>query len=117
MMMIAEASLAGAASTKLVLLRLAGYADDEGRHFWPSVAVLARDIAVSKDVIRAALRRLRKIGVLRVVRVRETQRGPAVQYEFDIDVLLALSDPLEFARRWNVAGARGHMQGRRCCES
>lgn len=61
----------GAASTKLVLLLLADYADDDG-HCWPFIETVAEKAEMGEKSVRRHLNKLEKMGLLRRRRKRRS---------------------------------------------
>lgn len=70
----------GAASTKLVLLLLADYADDDG-HCWPFIETVAEKAEMSEKSVRRHLNKLEKIDLLRRRRKRRSD-GTMGGYEY-----------------------------------
>lgn len=80
----------GSCSRKLLAIRLADFADDEGRGIWPTVARLARETEMSERSIQRTLKEFVDEGLLVVVTSASGRPGQATRYDFDMDVLAQL---------------------------
>lgn len=74
----------GAPSTKLVLLLLADYADDEG-HCWPFVETVAEKAEMGEKSVRRHLKKLEKLGLLERTRERRAD-GTMGGYEYWLSI-------------------------------
>lgn len=77
------------ATEKLVLLRLADFANDAGFNIWPAVQTVANDCGVGIRAVQLTLKKLVKVGIL-VVMNQGGGRGRATEYAIDLDLLSAL---------------------------
>lgn len=80
---------------KMVLLRLADFADDNGRRVFPSVARLAHECGTSERTVQYALRDLETDGFIVVVGNATGGRGRAREYAVLVERLLAAQEPYE----------------------
>lgn len=74
-------------TTKLVALRLADLADDEGGSIYPAVPTIAADCGIGERTVQEALRTLERLGVVVLVSEANTDhrsRG----YRIDVDALV-----------------------------
>jgi len=92
------------ATTKIVALRLADFADDGGGSIYPSVPRVARDCGLGERSVQGALRRLQNDGVLVMVREADFSRRLAREYAFDLAALEAMTVPGD-DRRSTCTGA------------
>lgn len=70
---------------KLVLLRLADYADDHGGNIYPSVATIAHFCGISERAVQYILKRLTTDGLIFVLGNEGGGRGKARTYCIDLD--------------------------------
>jgi hypothetical protein len=88
-------------SAKLVALKLADVAGDDGAHVYPAVKTVAEECQLSEKSVRRAISEMRKAGVLVLIargsNQGATEEGSAPrgtrknhEYAFDIDALLGL---------------------------
>ncbi|TCT29614.1 helix-turn-helix domain-containing protein [Martelella mediterranea] len=77
----------GTSSRKMLAVRLADFADDEGRGIWPTVARLSRETDLSERTVQRLLREFVSEGLLVVVRENTGRRGEGTRYDFDMKVL------------------------------
>lgn len=78
----------GSAQRKLVAVRLADYADDDGRGIWPAVATIATECDLSERTVQRTLSDFVEEGILTLVAEgggRKTSR-----YDFDLAMVQAL---------------------------
>lgn len=92
------------ATTKIVALRLADFADDDGGSIYPSVPRVARDCGLGERSVQGALRRLQNDGVLVMVREADFSRRLAREYAFNLAVLETMTVP-DDDRRSTCTGA------------
>lgn len=79
----------GGCNRKLLAVRLADFADDEGRGIYPGVSRLAEETELSERTIQRILADFEREGIL-VCRQRATgKRGLANSYDFDLEKLWA----------------------------
>ncbi len=78
-----RAPLAG--NEKLVLLKLADCADDEGGNAYPSVARVARECGVSRRTVQTILKRFVSRGLLIVEAYATGGRGKPTRYQIDLE--------------------------------
>lgn len=74
------------ATTKLVALMIATYADPDGTHVFPGAARLAVQCEVSYSAARRALARLRGAGLIELARRGARKRGQADEYRLILAV-------------------------------
>jgi hypothetical protein len=72
-----------AGNDKLVLLRLADYADDSGRSIFPSVPTVARTCGLSVRTVQRAIMNLKAAGVLLEVEPAKVERSMPANYRID----------------------------------
>lgn len=77
----------GGASRKLLALRLADYADDEGRGIWPTVATLAAQTELSERTVQRLLADFVEEGLLVAVAEASGRRGQATRYDMVPEVI------------------------------
>ncbi len=92
------------ATTKIVALRLADFADDDGGSIYPSVPRVARDCGLGERSVQGALRRLQNDGVLVMVREADFSRRLAREYAFNLSALETMTVP-DDDRRTTCTGA------------
>lgn len=86
-----SSNLGGACGTrKLVLVRLADFARDDGTSVYPSLATIVSHTGLSERTVRTALRELEAMSVLVVVR-RGGGREKTTRYRIDLATLAGLS--------------------------
>lgn len=71
------------ATTKLIALTVASYADADGTRVFPGVARLAVETGKGYSTVKRVLAFLRKAGLLRVVR-RPTRQHPSTEYQLTL---------------------------------
>ncbi|MBP1852135.1 helix-turn-helix domain-containing protein [Rhizobium halophytocola] len=86
-----KASL-GSSSRKIMALRLADFADDDGRGIWPTVARLSRETELSERTVQRILADFVEEGLLVVVQEASGRPGQATRYDFDIAVVEKLEE-------------------------
>lgn len=76
---------------KLVMLRLADYADDDGNSVFPSIERLARQVGASKRQTQYAVRALETVGLM--VCLHKGGNGPkdTNRWKMDVELLLKLA--------------------------
>jgi hypothetical protein len=74
----------GGCNRKLLAVRLADFADDEGRGIYPGVKRLAEETELSERTIQRILGEFVQEGILVVVREATGRRGVANAYDFDL---------------------------------
>jgi hypothetical protein len=79
----------GGCNRKLLAVRLADFADDEGRGIYPGVRRLAEETELSERTIQRILADFVKEGILVVVREATGRRGVANADDFDLACLFA----------------------------
>lgn len=83
------------ASRKVVAVKLADHADDEGRGIWPSVERIAAQCDISCRTVQRVLSDFVKEGILRVV--SEGGMGPGSTRRYDFNMAVVRSLPLAVA--------------------
>jgi hypothetical protein len=78
------------ASHKLVAIKLADCASDDGSRVFPALATVAAEAGVSIDTARRAITDLKKIGVLRLIKQGGSGPRSTNEFAFDMDALWAL---------------------------
>ncbi|MBD8665280.1 helix-turn-helix domain-containing protein [Rhizobium sp. CFBP 8752] len=79
----------GGCNRKLLAVRLADFADDEGRGIYPGVPRLARETELSERTIQRILSEFVSEGILVIVQEATGRRGQATRYDFDLPRLFA----------------------------
>lgn len=79
----------GGATRKALAVRLADFADDEGRGIWPSVDRLAEETELSVRTVQRLLSDFVEEGILVLVKKASGRPGEANRYDFDLDHLFA----------------------------
>lgn len=82
----------GSSSRKMLAVRLADFADDNGRGIWPSVNTLARETDLSERTVQRLLRDFVDEGLLVVVSAASGRPGEATRYDFNMRTLIGLRD-------------------------
>lgn len=82
----------GSSSRKMLAVRLADFADDEGKGIWPSVERLAQETELSDRTVQRLLADFVKDGLLVVVKKASGRPGEATRYDFDMAALNRLPD-------------------------
>ena len=74
------------AGVKLVALRLADFADAQGRGIWPSLALVARECGVSEPTVRRAFKYLvEDVKILMLVKQGGKGPGSTNRYDFNME--------------------------------
>lgn len=81
----------GSSSRKIMAVRLADFADDDGRGIWPTVARLARETELSERTVQRILADFVAEGLLMVVAEASGRPGQATRYDFDMAAVERLS--------------------------
>lgn len=79
----------GGCNRKLLAVRLADFADDDGRGIYPSVARLAAETELSERTVQRILAEFVREGLLIVVKEATGKPGIANAYDYDLDRLFA----------------------------
>lgn len=87
----------GSSSRKMLAVRLADFADDDGRGIWPSVATLARETDLSERTVQRLLRDFVDEGLLLVVSAATGRPGEPTRYDFNMKSLTSLRDAKDAA--------------------
>ncbi len=74
----------GGATRKALAVRLADFADDEGRGIWPSVDRLAEETELSVRTVQRLLADFVEEGILVLVKKASGRPGEANRYDFDL---------------------------------
>lgn len=77
----------GSPSRKMLAIRLADFADDDGRGIWPTVGRLALETELSERTVQRLLRDFVDEGLLIVVAEGGGRPGQATRYDFDMQAL------------------------------
>ncbi|WP_141652290.1 helix-turn-helix domain-containing protein [Rhizobium grahamii] len=77
----------GGCNRKLLAVRLADFADDEGRGIYPGVKRLAAETELSERTIQRILADFVQDGILVVVKEASGRPGQATRYDFDLAAL------------------------------
>ncbi|MGH6775908.1 helix-turn-helix domain-containing protein [Brucella tritici] len=80
----------GSPSRKMLAIRLADFADDDGRGIWPTVGRLALETELSERTVQRLLRDFVDEGLLIVVAEGGGRPGQATRYDFDMRALDSL---------------------------
>ena len=78
-------------NTKLVLLRLADFANDTGGSIYPAIGTIAEDCGISDRTVRYCLKELETHGI--IVRNRAVGRGHTNSYRIDVKQLNEMARP------------------------
>ena len=95
-------------SQKLIALKLADYASDQGGSIFPAVNTIAAHVGCDERTVQRVLKSFRDAGVLHLV--KDGGNGPKAtnQWQLDVPALNALSS----GKAWLVGGASGiEMEG------
>lgn len=82
----------GSSSRKMLAVRLADFADDNGKGIWPSVETLAQETELSVRTVQRLLADFVNEGLLVVVRKATGRPGEATRYDFNMRALDRLPD-------------------------
>ena len=77
----------GSPNRKMLAIRLADFADDDGRGIWPTVGRLAIETELSERTVQRLLREFVEDGLLVVVAEGGGRPGQATRYDFNMRVL------------------------------
>lgn len=77
----------GGCNRKLLAVRLADFADDEGRGIYPGVKRLAAETELSERTVQRILSDFVQDGILVVVQEASGRPGQATRYDFNLDAL------------------------------
>lgn len=77
----------GSCERKLLAIRLADFADDDGRGIYPGVARLARETDLSERTVQRKLKEFVDEGILIVKAEASGRPGQATRYDFDLAAL------------------------------
>ncbi len=77
----------GSPSRKMLAIRLADFADDDGRGIWPTVGRLALETELSERTVQRLLRDFVDEGLLIVIAEGGGRPGQATRYDFDMRAL------------------------------
>lgn len=96
----------GSCNRKLLAVRLADFADDDGRGIWPTVARLAAETELSERTVQRILREFEDEGLLVVVAEGGGRPGQATRYDFSMPALERI-----FERKAAPAGSIAAAEG------
>ncbi|UXS35097.1 helix-turn-helix domain-containing protein [Agrobacterium tumefaciens] len=82
----------GSSSRKMLAVRLADFADDNGKGIWPSVETLAQETELSVRTVQRLLADFVNEGLLIIVRKATGRPGEATRYDFDMRAIDRLPD-------------------------
>ncbi len=85
-------------SVKLVAVRLADYANDDGSNVYPGVERLADECGISQRSVQRHLRHFENLGILVVVANAGGGRGRATEFRIDVERVTQLCRPLKNKR-------------------
>lgn len=113
----------GGCNRKLLAVRLADFADDDGRGIYPGVKRLANETELSERTIQRILADFVQEGILVVVKEATGRPGIANAYDFDLAKLFAYKpahtgdsvSPVETAERGDNPAERGDTDDREGC--
>jgi hypothetical protein len=95
------------ATEKLVLLRLADFADDQGFNIYPAVQTVADDCGVGIRIVQLTLKKMVNKGLLVVIN-QGGGRGRATEYAIDMDLIRQLRDaPPTASNQYNGHAGKG----------
>lgn len=98
------------ATEKLVLLRLADFADDQGFNIYPAVQTVADDCGVGARAVQLTLKKLVGVGILVIIN-QGGGRGRATEYAIDMDLIRQLKAAPPTAQRYSNGHDRSHAKG------
>lgn len=78
---------------KLVLLRLADFANESGGSIYPAVSTVADDCGISSRTVQNALRTLEEAGVLVAIKTSRGGRGCTTSYRIDLARAVEMAGP------------------------
>lgn len=79
-------------SQKLLMLKVADHANDEGGSIWPSKSRLARQIGASESTIQLCLKVFRNCGLLHVVELGGHGPRSTTKYAINVELLIGLAN-------------------------
>lgn len=79
-------------SQKLLLLKMADHANDEGGSIWPSKETLARKIGASESTIQLCLKVFRNCGLLHVLEAGGNGPRSTTKYAINVELLVGLAN-------------------------
>jgi hypothetical protein len=95
------------ATEKLVLQRLADFADDQGFNIYPAVQTVADDCGIGIRIVQLTLKKMVSKGIL-VVMNQGGGRGRATEYAIDMDLIRQLRDaPPAASHQYNGHAEKG----------
>lgn len=80
----------GSTNRKMMAVRLADFADDDGKGIWPTVGRLAQETELSERSVQRILAEFVEEGLLVVVRKGGSKPGEATRYDFNMAALARL---------------------------
>lgn len=80
----------GSTGRKMLAVRLADFADDDGKGIWPTVGRLARETELSERTVQRTLAEFVDEGLLIVVKKGGSRPGEGTRYDFNMAVLSRL---------------------------
>jgi len=80
----------GSPNRKMVALRLADFADDEGRGMWPTVSRIAAECEIHERTVQRILSDFVTEGILRIARAGGGRPGSSTRYDFDLATVSGL---------------------------
>jgi len=83
----------GSTNRKMLAVRLADFADDDGKGIWPTVGRLAQETELSERSVQRILAEFVEEGLLVVVRKGGSKPGEATRYDFNMAALARLKVP------------------------
>ncbi|WP_033050474.1 helix-turn-helix domain-containing protein, partial [Sinorhizobium meliloti] len=83
----------GSTNRKMLAVRLADFADDDGKGIWPTVGRLAQETELSERSVQRILAEFVEEGLLVVVRKGGSRPGEATRYDFNMAALARLKAP------------------------
>lgn len=98
-------------TAKLVLMRLADYANDAGRRIFPAVGTVAEDCGLSPRAVQVAFKALGDMGVLVLERASRGGRGHTSVYSLNlirVAELAGVAEPGEGGSSSGRANGAGH---------
>ncbi len=80
----------GSTGRKMLAVRLADFADDDGKGIWPTVGLLAQQTELSERTVQRILSDFVSEGLLIVVRKGGSKPGEATRYDFNMAAIAKL---------------------------
>lgn len=80
----------GNVTIRMLLIALAGHANDDGSSVYPSVSTLALEAGISPDTVRRSIKVLKRDGLLELVGKKPCRYGHTHEYRLNLSAIRAL---------------------------